>query len=88
MSQEVFVQYNVDEKGEPMVKLLYQDKTKTFLSEFSLNRFLGVYKGLLHEQVKSENYIIAGMHEDWDYGIKMTAEEWYKCVMAIYKFFG
>ena len=87
LAQEVSVQYNVDEKGEPMVRLSYQDKTKTFLSEFSINRFLGVYHGLLHEQVKPENYIIAGMHEDWDYGIKMTAEEWYKCVMAIYKVF-
>ena len=88
VSEEVSVQCNVDEKGEPMVKLLYQNKTKTFLSEFSINRFLGVYHGLLHEQVKPENYIIAEMHEDWDYGIKMTAEEWCKCVMAIYKIFG
>ena len=88
MAQEVSVQYNVNEKGEPVVKLLYQDKTKTLISEFSVNRFLGVYHGLLHEQVKPENYIIAEMQEDWDYGIKMTAEEWCKCVMAIYKIFG
>lgn len=88
LAQEVSVQYNVDEKGEPVVKLSYQDKTKTLFSEFSINRFLGVYHGLLYEQVKPENYIIAGLQEDWDYGIKMTAEEWCKCVMAIYKVFG
>ena len=88
VSEEVSVQYNVNEKGEPVIKLSYQDKTLTLISEFGINRFLGVYHGLLHEQVKPENYIIAEMHEDWDYGIKMTAEEWCKCVMAIYKVFG
>ena len=88
MAQEISVQYNVNEKGEPVVKLSYQDKTKTLISEFSVNRFLGIYHGLLHEQVQPEKYIIAEMQEDWDYGIKMTAEEWCKCVMAIYKVFG
>lgn len=65
----------------------YQDKIKTFLSEFNINRFVGVYDGLLHEQVTPEKYIAAGMHRFWDDGIEMTAEEWCKCVMTIYSVF-
>ena len=87
MEQEVSVQVNMNEKGEPTVKLRYQDKTKTLISEFSINRFVGVYHGLLHEQVTPENFIAAGLDREWDYGIKMTAEEWCKCVRDIYSVF-
>jgi len=83
MAQEVLVHI----KKGPIVELRYQDKIKTFISEFSINHFVGVYKGLLHEQVTPENYIAAGMHRDWDGGIEMTAEEWCKCVRAIYSVF-
>ena len=85
--QEVLVHIKLSEKREPIVELRYQDKIKTFLSEFSINCFVGVYNGLLNEQIAPEKYIVAGMHEAWDGGIEMTAEEWCKCVRAIYSVF-
>ena len=87
MKTEVSVHIKLNKKGEPTVKLRYQDKTKTLISEFSINRFVGVYHGLLHEQVTPEKFIVAGLHREWDDGIKMTAEEWCKCVRAIYSVF-
>ena len=87
MMQEVLVHIKLNEKREPIVELRYQDKIKTFLSEFSINRFVGVYDGLLNELVVPEKYIVAGMYRTWDYGIEMTAEEWCKCVRAIYSVF-
>lgn len=87
MTQEVLVHIKLNEKGEPTVKLRYQDKIKTFISEFSINHFVGVYNGLLYEQVTPENYITAEMYRIWDGGIEMTAEEWCKCVRAIYGVF-
>lgn len=87
MVQEVLVHIKLNEKGEPIVKLRYQDKIKTFISEFSINRFVGVYNGLLYEQVTPERYIAAGMYMVWDDGAEMTAEEWCKCVRAIYNVF-
>lgn len=87
MKQEILVHTKLNEKGEPVVELRYQDKIKTFLSEFSINYFVGAYSELLHEQVTPENYIVAGMYRAWDGGIEMTAEEWCKCVRAIYRVF-
>ena len=74
-------------KGKPIVKLIYQGKIKTFHSNFSINRFVGVYNGLLYEPVVPEKYLVAGMHEAWDDGIEMTPEEWCKCVRGIYSVF-
>lgn len=87
MAQEVLVNIKLNEKGEPTIELRYHDKIKTFISEFSINRFVGVYNGLLYEQVTQEKYIAAGIHAFWDGGIEMTAEEWCKCVRAIYSVF-
>ena len=87
MTQEVFIRTKLNETGDPIVELRYQDKTKTFLSNYSINRFVGVHNGLLYEPVMPEKYVIAGMHEAWDDGIEMTAEEWCKCVRAIYSVF-
>jgi hypothetical protein len=87
MTQEVLVHIDLNEKGEPMVELRYQGKLKTFCSDYSINRFVGMYNGLEHEQVTPEKYVVAGMHEAWNGGIEMTAEEWCKCVRAIYSVF-
>lgn len=87
MTQEVLVHIKSNEEAGPTVELSYQGKTKTFISEFSINYFVGVHSGLLHEQVTPEKYIAAGMHIDWDDGTEMTAEEWCKCVRAIYSVF-
>ena len=87
MTQEVLVHIKLNEEREPTVELRYQDKIKTLISEFSINRFVGVYSGLLHEQVTPEKYIASGMQMFWDGGIEMTAEEWCKCVRAIYRVF-
>ena len=86
MAQEVLVHIKERRKGF-IVELKYQDKIKTFISEFSINHFVGAYNGLLNEQVTPENYIAAGMFMVWDGGIEMTAEEWSKCVRAIYSVF-
>ena len=86
MAQEVSVHIKLNEKGKPIVELRYQDKIKTFISEFSINRFVGIYNGLLNEQVTPENYIATKMYRVWDGGIEMTAEEWCKCVRAIYSY--
>lgn len=87
MTQEVLVHIKLNEKKDPTVELRYQDKIKTFISEFSINHFVGVYNGLLNEQVMPEKYIAAGMHRDWDDGTAMTPEEWCKCVRTIYSVF-
>jgi len=86
MAQEVLVHIKERRKGL-IVELRYQDKIKTFISEFSINHFVGTYNGLLNEQVTPENYIAAGMFMVWDGGIEMTAEEWCKCVRTIYSVF-
>ena len=86
MTEEVLVHIK-EQKNGFIVELRYQNKIKTFISEFSINHFLGVYKGLLNEQVTPENYIASGMFMVWDGGIEMTAEEWCKCVRAIYNVF-
>lgn len=87
MAQEVIVRIESNEKGEPIVELRYQGKLKTFHSNFSINRFVGIYNGLEHELVTPEKYVVAGMHEAWNGGIEMTPEEWCKCVRAIYSVF-
>ena len=86
MSQEVLVHIKERRKGF-IVELKYQDKIKTFISEFSINHFVGAYNGLLNEQVTPENFIAAKICRVWDSGIEMTAEEWCKCVRAIYSVF-
>ncbi len=87
MTQEVLVHIRLNKKKEPIIELRYRDKIKTFISEFSINHFVGIYNGLLNEQVTPENYIAAEMYRVWDDGIEMTAEEWCKCVRAIYSMF-
>lgn len=86
MTQEVLVHIKERRNGY-IVELRYQDKIKTFISEFSINHFVGAYSELLNKQVTPENYIAARMYMVWDGGIEMTAEEWCKCVRTIYSVF-
>lgn len=87
MIQEVFIHTKLDEKGKPIVELRYQGKIKTFRSNTSINRFLGIYNGLEYEPVVPELYVVNRMHEAWNGGIEMTPEEWCKCVRAIVLYF-
>lgn len=67
-------------------------RTRTFYSDFDVNRFTWSYDDEAnHEAVTEALYIKMcikkGFKQEWDDGTPMDAADWVKCVKEIYKSF-